>query len=129
MRRASVSFVAALMLLLLCSDSAAFSIPRAGRICSRSFQLSSANDEDDLSKPTPEQLGFANPSAREDSRRQDEVNQQNQKVRVDLVEDVDPVNLTAIGFGLIAFNFFVLANSGDGGLAGVVATIINTMNQ
>lgn len=33
-----------------------------------------------------------------------------QRVRVDLVEDVDSFSLTAIGFGLIAFNFLVLAN-------------------
>lgn len=50
-------------------------------------------------------------------------------VRVDLVEDVDSVTLTAVGFALIAFNFFVLANLGDGGIAGFVATIINTLNQ
>ena len=51
------------------------------------------------------------------------------KVRVDLVEDVDPLTLTAIGFGLIAFNFLVLGNLGDGGIGGVVATIINLSNQ
>lgn len=52
-----------------------------------------------------------------------------QNVRVDLVEDVDSVTLTAVGFALIAFNFLVLANLGDGGIAGFVATIINTLNQ
>lgn len=51
------------------------------------------------------------------------------KVRVDLVEDVDPLTLTAIGFALIAFNFLVLGNLGDGGIGGVVATIINLANQ
>ena len=51
------------------------------------------------------------------------------KVRVDLVEDIDPVTLTAIGFGLIAANFLIFANMGDGGIAGLVATFINTMNQ
>ena len=51
------------------------------------------------------------------------------KVRVDLVEDVDPFTLTAIGFALIALNFLVFANMGDGGIAGLVATIINTANQ
>ena len=50
-------------------------------------------------------------------------------VRVDLVDDVDSFTLTAIGFGLIALNFFVFANMGDGGIAGLVATIINTVNQ
>lgn len=52
-----------------------------------------------------------------------------QKVRVDLVEDVDPLTLTAIGFGLIAFNFLVLGNLGDGGIGGLVATAINLLNQ
>ena len=50
-------------------------------------------------------------------------------VNVNLVPDVDAATLTAVGFGLIAFNFFVLANIGDGGLGGVLATIINTLNQ
>ncbi|KAG7338110.1 hypothetical protein IV203_016961 [Nitzschia inconspicua] len=48
------------------------------------------------------------------------------KVRVDLVDDVDPVSLTAIGFALIALNFLVFANLGDGGISGIVATIINS---
>ena len=33
-------------------------------------------------------------------------------VKVTIIEDVDPVTLTALGFGLIAFNFFVFANLG-----------------
>jgi hypothetical protein len=48
------------------------------------------------------------------------------KVRVDLVDDVDPVTLTAVGFALIALNFLVFANLGDGGISGFVATIINS---
>jgi len=52
-----------------------------------------------------------------------------QKVRVDLVEDVDSFSLTAIGFGLIAFNFLVLANMGDGGIGGLVARFINFWNS
>lgn len=81
------------------------------------------------------------------------------KVRVDLVDNIDATvrrfcgsrnarentpsevyhirthnshfakTITAIGFGLIAFNFLVLANMGDGGLGGVVATIINKLNE
>lgn len=31
-------------------------------------------------------------------------------VNVNLIEDVDAFTLTAVGFGLIAFNFLVLAN-------------------
>ena len=50
-------------------------------------------------------------------------------VNVNLIPDVDAATLTAVGFGLIAFNFFVLANIGDGGLGGALATIINTLNQ
>jgi hypothetical protein len=50
-------------------------------------------------------------------------------VQVNLIPDVDSVTLSAVGFGLIAFNFFVLANLGDGGIAGVLATIINSANQ
>ena len=56
-------------------------------------------------------------------------NKEDIKVRVDLVEDVDPLTLTAVGFGLIAFNFLVLGNLGDGGIGGLVATAINLMNQ
>ena len=48
------------------------------------------------------------------------------KVRVDVVDDIDAFSLTAIGFGLIALNFLVFANMGDGGIAGVVATVMNT---
>ncbi len=48
------------------------------------------------------------------------------KVRVDVVDGIDALSLTAVGFGLIALNFFVFANMGDGGIAGIVATIMNT---
>ena len=50
-------------------------------------------------------------------------------VNVNLIPDVDAATLTAVGFGLIAFNFLVVANLGDGGIAGFLATIINTLNQ
>jgi len=49
-----------------------------------------------------------------------------ENVRVDLIDDVDAFTLTAVGFGLIAFNFLVLANMGDAGIGGIVARIINT---
>jgi hypothetical protein len=48
------------------------------------------------------------------------------KVRVDVVDGIDALSLTAVGFGLIALNFFVFANMGDGGIAGIVAAIMNT---
>ena len=38
------------------------------------------------------------------------LNDDDEDVRVDLIPDVDAFSLTAIGFGLIAFNFLVLAN-------------------
>lgn len=67
---------------------------------------------------------------------EDEIRRSQQKdaptpteVRVDLVDDIDAVTLTALGFGLIALNFFVFANAGDGGIAGLVASIINTWNN
>lgn len=43
--------------------------------------------------------------------------------------DVDAVTLTAVGFTLIGLNFFVFANLGDGGIGGVVATLINKFNE
>eukprot|EP00591_Stephanopyxis_turris_P001935 CAMPEP_0195522618 /NCGR_PEP_ID=MMETSP0794_2-20130614/20952_1 /TAXON_ID=515487 /ORGANISM="Stephanopyxis turris, Strain CCMP 815" /LENGTH=67 /DNA_ID=CAMNT_0040652415 /DNA_START=265 /DNA_END=468 /DNA_ORIENTATION=+ len=46
-------------------------------------------------------------------------------VNVNLIPDVDPFTLTTIGFAAIAFNFFVLANSGDGGIGSLVARMIN----
>jgi len=48
------------------------------------------------------------------------------KVKVNMMDNVDAATLTAVGFGLIAFNFFVLANMGDGGIGAIVATIINS---
>lgn len=38
------------------------------------------------------------------------MNNDDDKVNVNLIPDVDAFTLTAVGFGLIAFNFFVLAN-------------------
>lgn len=49
-----------------------------------------------------------------------------ENVNVNEVPNVDAVTLTALGFGAIAFNFFVLANAGDGGIGGIVARLINT---
>ena len=47
-------------------------------------------------------------------------------VNVNEVPNIDAVTLTAVGFGAIAFNFLVLANMGDAGIAGLVARIINS---
>ena len=85
--------------------------------------LASSNnpDDNDPKPPSAQSLGFDRPSPRPLG--------EPQKVRVDLVDDVDSVTLTAIGFGLIALNFLALANLGDGGIGGVVATIINTLKD
>jgi hypothetical protein len=89
------------------------------------LQLANRGDND---KQTLSQLGFD-----EDSTSKDDGSGVNTKVedgvRVDLMGDVDPLTLTAVGFGLIAFNFFIFANMGDAGLSGVIARIINTINN
>ncbi len=43
--------------------------------------------------------------------------------------EVDPVTITALGFGLIAMNFLVFANMGSGGIAGILASIMNTWDN
>jgi hypothetical protein len=67
-------------------------------------------------------LGYSD----DEIRRAKKVSDNDSSVNVNLLPDVDAATLTAVGFGLIALNFFVFANMGDGGIAGVVATIINT---
>jgi hypothetical protein len=71
-------------------------------------------------------LGF---SEREIQRSRGNGDKEQIKVRVSIIPDVDPVTLTAIGFSLIAINFFILGNLGDGGISGFVATIINMSKQ
>lgn len=71
-------------------------------------------------------LGYSEDEIRRSSK---ESQREETTVRVDIVDGVDAATLTAVGFGLIALNFFVFANMGDGGIAGVVASIINTMNN
>ena len=68
------------------------------------------------------QLGF---TSDEISRAENIDEEVEQEVKVVVIDDVDPVTLTAIGFALIAFNFLVFANMGDAGIAGIVARIIN----
>ena len=58
-------------------------------------------------------------------RRTKKISDNDASVNVNLLPDVDAGTLTAIGFGLIALNFFVFANMGDGGIAGPIATIMN----
>lgn len=71
-------------------------------------------------------LGY---TEKEVQRSQKQFDLENVKVNVNLVNDVDPVTLTAVGFALIAFNFLVFANLGDAGIAGGLATLLNTINQ
>lgn len=109
------------------SESNAFvtEAPASGRLHERTTSVSwlrmSDNEKENVSQLT--KLGYSESEIRQSSRKPapEEI-----KVRVDLVDDVDPVSLTAIGFGLIALNFLVFANMGDGGIAGLVATIINS---
>lgn len=56
-------------------------------------------------------------------------NEEERKVAVFEIPNVDAATLTAIGFAAIAFNFLVLANLGDGGIGGVVATFINNWDD
>ncbi len=84
-----------------------------------SLQMSDGDDN----RPSVQDLGF---SDAEIQRSQREPEREKPKVRVDMVDNVDATTLTALGFAAIAFNFFVLANMGDGGIGGLVATIINS---
>ena len=52
-------------------------------------------------------------------------NDDGDKVKVNIVSDIDPLTVTALGFGLIAMNFLVFANMGDAGIGGVIARVIN----
>ena len=58
----------------------------------------------DDNKSRLKDLGFTDDEIRRSSTSVDD-RREPQKVRVDLVEEVDSMTLTAIGFGLIAFNF------------------------
>lgn len=68
-------------------------------------------------------LGFS-PDEIQPKRREEPI-----RVQVNEIGNIDAATLTVVGFGLIAFNFFVLANLGDGGIAGGVATIINLLKE
>jgi hypothetical protein len=85
-----------------------------------SFRAKSDDQDDKLGK-----LGYSSQEIQRSTRDPKE----DESVNVNLVEDIDAVTLTAIGFGLIAINFFVVANAGDGGLGGIVASIINLSRQ
>ena len=87
---------------------------------------SSDNNDSNDNTDRIRQLGFTDTEIRQ-SVKKSIPQREEMKVRVDIVDDVDPVTLTAIGFALIALNFLVFANLGDGGISGLVARFINSM--
>ena len=72
----------------------------------------SGNGDNNLSQQEREeklsQLGFTESKTLDDI--PEDVN-----VNVNLIDDVDPVTITALGFAAIAANFLIFANMGDGG--------------
>ena len=83
-------------------------------------------DNNNTNRRSLRELGYSDDEIKRSSRKSDtNTNKEQIKVRIDLIDNIDPVTLSAIGFGLIALNFFVFANMGDGGIGGIVAYIIN----
>ena len=83
-------------------------------------------DNNNTNRRSLRELGYSDDEIKRSTRRSDtNTNKEQIKVRIDLIDNIDPVTLSAIGFGLIALNFFVFANMGDGGIGGIVAYIIN----
>ena len=80
------------------------------------------NNQEETQQEKLARLGYSNQELQERTTTDPEVN-------VNLIPNVDAASLTAVGFALIGFNFFVLANMGDGGIGGIVARIINTLNE
>jgi hypothetical protein len=93
---------------------------------SSQFALQAAPEDGDNQEDKLAQLGY---SSDDIGRSRKESDKEQLSVNVNLLPDIDPLTLTAIGFALIAFNFFVLGNMGDGGIGGVVARIINFFDQ
>jgi len=93
------------------------------RKITRTLELKAVEEPEESSREERlAQLGF---TSDEISRAENIDEEVEQEVKVVVIDDVDPVTLTAIGFALIAFNFLVFANMGDAGIAGIVARIIN----
>ena len=84
------------------------------------------NNNTNTNRRSLRELGYSDDEIKRSTRKSDtNTNKEQIKVRIDLIDNIDPVTLSAIGFGLIALNFFVFANMGDGGIGGIVAYIIN----
>lgn len=80
----------------------------------------SETQEDKLAK-----LGYSSDEVATATKRKADMEEPPQSVNVNVVDNIDPFTITAIGFAAIAFNFFIFANMGDVGIAGGVARIIN----
>lgn len=78
-----------------------------GFLIRQSSRLQSTPDDDESQEQKLAQLGY---SGGEIGRSRKENDEEPIKVNVNLLPDVDPITITALGFGLIAFNFFVLGN-------------------
>ena len=96
-----------------CAISAAFTPSFSSPACTRTQQEKNIFSSHLISSRKGTQLAFGR-------------DEDPDKVNVNEMPNVDAVSLTALGFGAIAFNFFVLANAGDGGIGGIVARLINT---
>ena len=86
-------------------------------------RMSDRDDDNSDSASRLRDLGYSDDEIQRSTRKPAE---EPRKVRVDMVDNVDATTLTVVGFAAIAFNFFVLANMGDGGIGGIVARIINS---
>mmetsp|Transcript_25889 Transcript_25889/g.54714 ORF Transcript_25889/g.54714 Transcript_25889/m.54714 type:complete len:116 (-) Transcript_25889:313-660(-) len=110
------SLLSSILLVSLAAHCAAFVQPNTAR----NTHLDVSGVQETPVAYLPKASIYSSPALRM-AKRDDDKN-----VNVNLIPDVDAFSLTAVGFGLIAFNFFVLANMGDAGLGGLVARIINT---
>ena len=108
-----------LLATFLAVETKAFVIQRSvlTKTSTKHFQPLYMAEEDDKLRA----LGFSD----DEIRRTKKISDNDTSVNVNLLPDVDASTLTAVGFGLIALNFFVFANMGDGGIAGPIATIMN----
>lgn len=88
--------------------------------------LKSTENEDNAVENKLNSLGYSKQEIQRSLKSEDK---EEIRVQVNLLPEIDSVTLTAVGFALIAFNFFVLANLEDGGIAGLVASLINYSRQ
>eukprot|EP00565_Helicotheca_tamesis_P004441 CAMPEP_0185726320 /NCGR_PEP_ID=MMETSP1171-20130828/2337_1 /TAXON_ID=374046 /ORGANISM="Helicotheca tamensis, Strain CCMP826" /LENGTH=127 /DNA_ID=CAMNT_0028394645 /DNA_START=34 /DNA_END=417 /DNA_ORIENTATION=- len=95
--------------------------PRASVSFSKNRVVTSGNSPPPAFWSSSSPPSFSNTLSLYSSNRNDD-----DDVNVNIIDDIDPVTITAVGFGLIAFNFFVFANMGDSGIGGLIARIINT---